>query len=63
MKFYDTQIYPLGIVISRTEAEINKYYEGIEDEPIKSKGSIATTYRLKRKTGNYEGMTRESPFL
>ena len=55
MKFYDTQIYPLGIVISKTESEINKHYNGIEGNPIESdgKGSIATTYRLKRKTGNY----------
>lgn len=68
MKFYDTQIYPLGIVVSKTEAEINKHYDGIEGEPIKSdeKGAIATTYRLKRKTGNYYAVGivfREKPTI
>lgn len=53
MKFYDTQIYPVGIVISKTEAEINKYYNSIEGSTLQPREAIATTYRLKRKIGNY----------
>ena len=53
MKFYDPQIYPVGLVLSRTEDEINKYYNGNEGNPLQPHESIATTYRLKRNTGNY----------
>lgn len=68
MKFYDTQIYPVGIVVSKNEEDVNKHYNGIEGEPIKSseKGAIATTYRLKRKTGNYYAVgivLREKPTI
>ena len=59
MKFYDPQIYPVGLVLSRTGEEINRYYNGTEGAPIETsetaeeRGAIATTYKLKRKTGDY----------
>lgn len=66
MKFYDTQIYPLGLVVSRNEDEINKHYTGIEGDSLEPKDAIATTYRLKRKTGNYYAVGivfREKPTI
>ena len=56
MKFYDPQIYPVGLVLSRAEDEINKHYIGNEGSPIEARDAIATTYRLKRKTGPYHAV-------
>lgn len=66
MKFYDTQIYPVGLVLSRTEEEINKYYNGADGSPIIPTNGIATTYRLKRKSGDYYAVGivfREKPTI
>lgn len=53
MKYYDSQIYPVGLVLSRTEEEINRHYNGADGKPVEKSEGIATTYRLARKTGTY----------